>query len=237
MSFEVQMAEEFIGKAKNIVFIGEAGSGKTETAVNLALRLARVGGRAVHFFDMDQTKPLFRARDCEVELERQGVTFHFQAQYLDAPTVAPGVAEALRDEGSAVLLDVGGGAHGSHMIGQFSQLLRGGGALVLYIVNPFRPWSGRREDIEVTMRRVLGAARLGEFSLVANPNLGPGTTAEDVTEGLRRFGALFPDEHPRFVCALEELCSELAGRVREPLLPIRLNTVPEWLEGSGMRGE
>lgn len=43
------MAEEFIGKAKNIVFIGEAGSGKTETAVNLALRLARVGGRAVHF--------------------------------------------------------------------------------------------------------------------------------------------------------------------------------------------
>ena len=87
------------------------------------------------------------------------------------------------------------------------------------------------------MRRVLGAARLGEFSLVANPNLGPGTTAEDVTEGLRRFGELFPDEHPRFVCALEELCSELAGRVREPLLPIRLNTVPEWLEGSGMRGE
>ena len=218
MSFEVQMAEEFIGKAKNIVFIGEAGSGKTETAVNLALRLARVGGRAVHFFDMDQTKPLFRARDCEVELERHGVTFHFQAQYLDAPTVAPGIAEA-------------------HMIGQFSQLLRGGGALVLYIVNPFRPWSGRREDIEVTMRRVLGAARLGEFSLVANPNLGPGTTAEDVTEGLRRFGELFPDEHPRFVCALEELCSELAGRVREPLLPIRLNTVPEWLEGSGMRGE
>lgn len=58
------MAEEFIGKAKNIVFIGEAGSGKTETAVNLALRLAREDGRAVHFFDMDQTKPLFRARDC-----------------------------------------------------------------------------------------------------------------------------------------------------------------------------
>jgi hypothetical protein len=72
--------------------------------------------------------------------------------------------------------------------------------------------------------------------LVANPNLGPGTTAADVLEGLRRFRALFPGEEPRFVCALEELCSELAERVREPLLPIRLNTVPEWLAGSGMSG-
>ena len=203
------MAEEFIGKAKNIVFIGEAGSGKTETAVNLALRLARVGGRAVHFFDMDQTKPLFRARDCEVELERHGVTFHFQAQYLDAPTVAPGIAEALRDEGSAVLLDVGGGAHGSHMIGQFSHLLNGENTRVLYIVNPFRPWSGRREDIDVTMRRVLGAARLSGFSLVANPNLGPDTRPEDVLEGLRRFSGLFPGEEALFACWIDTLRSVL----------------------------
>ena len=52
-------------------------------------------------------------------------------------------------------------------------------------------------------------------------------------EGLRRFKGLFPGEEALFVCALEGLCSELAGQVREPLLPIRLNTVPEWLAGSG----
>ena len=77
------------------MFLGEAGSGKTETAINLAMCIAREGGREVHFFDMDQTKPLFRARDCETELEEKGVVFHFQAQYLDAPTVAPGVIETL----------------------------------------------------------------------------------------------------------------------------------------------
>jgi hypothetical protein len=131
---------------------------------------------------------------------------------------------------------VGGGSHGSHMIGQFSRFLGGEGSLVLYIVNPYRPWSGTRADIDLTMRRVLGAARLGGYSLVANPNLGPGTMAADVLEGLRRFERLFPGEEPRFVCALEELCSELAGLVRAPLLPIRLNTVPEWLAGSGMSG-
>lgn len=228
------MAEFKFPEEKNLVFIGEAGSGKTETAVNLALRMAREGGRRVHFFDMDQTKPLFRARDCEAQLEREGVVFHFQAQYLDAPTVASGVIETLRDEGSAVIIDIGGGSHGSHMIGQFSHLLNSANTLVLYIVNPFRPWSGSREDIEVTMRRVLGAARLGSFRLVANPNLGPETRAEDVLAGLRRFQGLFPGEEVLFACALEELVSKLAGQVREPLLPIRLNTIPEWLAGSGM---
>ena len=85
----------------------------------------------------------------------------------------------------------------------------------------------------MTMRRVLGAARLSGFSLVANPNLGPDTRPEDVLEGLRRFSGLFPGEEALFVCALEGLCSKLEGQIREPLLPIRLNTVPEWLAGSG----
>lgn len=226
------LCEKYMNGAKNLVFLGEAGSGKTETAVNLALRLAREGCRFVHFFDMDQTKPLFRARDCEDELEREGVVFHFQKQYLDAPTVAPGVIETLMNPESIVLMDVGGGSHGSHMIGQFSRILNGSDSRVLYIVNPYRPWSRSLDDIQGTVGRVAGAARLHGLHLVANPNLGPNTTAEDVVEGLDRFRALFPGEAPDFVCVLEELCAVVAEHVTEPILPIRLNTLPEWLEGS-----
>ncbi len=98
--------------AKNFVFIGEAGSGKTEVALSLALGMAESGGKAVHFFDLDQTKPLFRARDAAGELENRGIIFHFQPQYLDAPTVTPGVIERLMDESAVVLLDIGGGSHG-----------------------------------------------------------------------------------------------------------------------------
>lgn len=223
----------YLGGAKNIVFLGEAGSGKTETSVNLALGLAREGVRKVHFFDMDQTKPLFRARDCEDDLEREGVVFHFQSQYLDAPTVASGVIETLLDAESTVLMDVGGGSHGSHMIGQFSHVLNRDDARVLYIVNPYRPWSRSLSDIEATVGRVAGAARLSKLHLVVNPNLGPDTTAQDVVEGLERFKALFPEEKPDFVCVLDRLCAEVAELVREPILPIRLNTLPEWLGGSG----
>ena len=136
---------------KNFVFIGEAGSGKTETALNMAVAMAKATTKRVHFFDMDQTKPLFRAREQRGALEREGVVFHFQEQYLDAPVVASGVRELLCDPESVVLLDIGGGSHGSHMIGQFSDLLNRDGTKVLYLVNPYRPWSRTREDIDETV--------------------------------------------------------------------------------------
>ncbi|MDY4532022.1 MAG: ATP-binding protein [Enterocloster aldenensis] len=47
----------------NIVLIGEAGSGKTEIAANIAILLAEKDEKPVYLIDMDQTKCLFRARD------------------------------------------------------------------------------------------------------------------------------------------------------------------------------
>ncbi len=71
--------------------------------------------------------------------------------------------ETLRDEGSAVLLDVGGGSHGSHMIGQFSHLLDGRKHWCSTSLTRSAPGPAGGEDIEVTMRSVLGARGLGEL--------------------------------------------------------------------------
>ena len=96
---------------KNFVFLGEAGSGKSELAVNFARQLARRTQREVHFFDLDMTKPLFRSRDAAGELEQAGVTVHFQEQFMDAPTLVGGVSPTLRDPGALAVMDVGGGLH------------------------------------------------------------------------------------------------------------------------------
>ena len=55
--------------SSNVVFLGEAGSGKSEIALNFAQALAELGGKPVHFFDLDMTKPLFRSRDRREALE------------------------------------------------------------------------------------------------------------------------------------------------------------------------
>ncbi|MEG1633249.1 MAG: hypothetical protein RR314_04275 [Oscillospiraceae bacterium] len=218
-----------ISEYKNFVFIGEAGSGKTETALSLALAMVGQAERSVHFFDMDQTKPLFRARNAAGLLEREGIIFHFQSQYMDAPTVAPAVMETLMDERAHVLVDVGGGAQGAHMIGQFSHILNRPNTRVFYLINPYRPWSGSAENIAETMARVTGDSRLAGIHLVASPNLGAGTTAREVIEGEKRLRELCGGLPIDFISVLESLCAEVSAAVSEPVLPLRLNTLPDWM--------
>lgn len=214
---------------KNFVLIGEAGSGKTEISLSLAVHMTKLTDRSVHLFDMDQTKPDFRARDAAAKLEREGVRLHYHEQVLDSPVVVTGVTEHLRDPEAYVLMDVGGGAHGAHMIGQFHAYLNRDDALVLYVLNPYRPWSGETEDIQETMRRVLGSARLSKITLLGNPNFGPHTTVGDVTAGMEKLRTLTAGTPIDFVCALEPLCAELERKLPEPVIPIRLNTLPDWM--------
>ncbi|MGM9546112.1 MAG: hypothetical protein ACI3VI_05995, partial [Vescimonas sp.] len=101
------MAWETLCRKPNTVFLGEAGCGKSELAVHLALELA-AKGREVHFFDLDQTKPLMRSRDAEALLTGAGVTVHFERQCADAPTQVGGLVPLLLDARKAVILDVGG---------------------------------------------------------------------------------------------------------------------------------
>ena len=71
----------------NFVLIGEAGSGKTEIAANLALRLAEDMPVPVCLIDMDQTKCMFRARDFSSLLAR---TYGGQPGTVGFASDAPG---------------------------------------------------------------------------------------------------------------------------------------------------
>ena len=166
----------------NSIFLGEAGCGKSELAVHLALELARQG-REVHFFALDQTTPLMRSRDAEGLLEKAGVTVHFQQQYADAPTQVGGLIPLLLDEKKAVILDVGGNDTGAKLIGGYAHLLKA--ADVWFVVNPYRPWSATTEHIDGTLSALLRASRLKMPRFLLNPNLGGGTTLEEYLFGIK----------------------------------------------------
>lgn len=174
------------------------------------------------------TKPLFRARDLSRHLAAEGVELHYQSQCLDAPTVAPGVIEHLLDDDSVVLMDVGGGSHGSHMIGQFAHILNRDNTTVFYLVNPYRPWSGNRANIDETMRRVLGTAGLDSPRIVANPNLGTDTDFETVCQGYKKMLDILPDMDADFICALDKHAKQLAATLEIPVFGIQLKTLPDW---------
>ena len=93
---------------KKIVVLGEAGSGKTELAMNLAAQIVRETKEPLRFLDMDQTKPLLRARDAGDALRAYGVTLTDQPEYADSPLMPYGVNESLADPDLRVVMDVGG---------------------------------------------------------------------------------------------------------------------------------
>ena len=109
--------DSFLPHKKNFVFVGEAGSGKSEIAINFARRMTALTDKQVHFFDLDMTKPLFRSRDAAASLEESGVIVHFMEQFMDAPTLVGGVNPLLRDENAVVIMDVGGDHIGARSIG------------------------------------------------------------------------------------------------------------------------
>lgn len=223
----------FLPQKKNFVFVGEAGSGKSEIAINFARRMVTLTDKPVHFFDLDMTKPLFRSRDAAASLEASGVIVHFMEQFMDAPTLVGGVNPLLRDEDAVVILDVGGDHIGARSIGGFAPLLNRPDAAVFYVINAYRPWSDNIDHIDETLGKILGVShiQLTQLTLVSNPNNGSqSTTAEEVIEGHRKTVGLVGEYIPvTFCCAREELAQEVAAQVDVPVFPLKLELLYPWL--------
>lgn len=216
----------------NFVFLGEAGSGKSEIAINFARYLTELGDKPVHFFDMDMTKPLFRSRDMVLQMEEMGIVCHHEEQFYDAPTMVGGVNLLLKDEESYVVLDVGGSDIGARAIGGYAPKINQKNTIVYYILNAFRPWSADIEHIDGTLSAVLGVShvQLGQVHMVNNPNNGITTTPEEVVEGLKRMREMVaPYMEMDFACVKEELYETVKEQVQGKLMPIKLYLTYEWL--------
>ena len=214
-------------------FLGGAGSGKTEIALNFALGLRKETERRIHFFDMDQTKPLFRARDAADRLADAGIDFHsnLDTSIEDVAAIAPGVIAALEETDSYVILDIGGNEQGARVIGQFFQRLTRSDSVLFLPINPYRPWSGSPEELRQMIEGIRNAARADCVRIVSNPNFCAETTADDVAEGNEKLKQMLDGAYEiSFVCAMAPLCGALEHRLRERLIPIRIQIRYPWME-------
>lgn len=221
--------EKLIGTKKNYVFIGEAGSGKSEIVLNTALMLAKTG-KKVELYDLDQTKPLYRSRDLQGSFREKGVEIMFQDQYLDAPTSVGGVLNSLQGDGYT-LLDIGGGHSAARMAGPYSDLLNSDDTLPVYIVNPYRPWTKDIGSVDETMSHILRSMRLNRIYVLGNPNLGCETTAEEVVEGIEKIEELFSGiTEVNSMCVRSEIAEEVRSMTDRNVIPIDLYLTYQWID-------
>ncbi|MGD9566760.1 MAG: hypothetical protein AB7V48_00290 [Sedimentibacter sp.] len=221
---------DLINKKKNFILIGETGSGKSEIALNLAVKLAEKKDKAVHLFDMDQTKPLFRSRDLQKVMYEVGVEVHYKSQLLDSPTLVGGVSECLTDKGSYAILDIGGNESAARMIGGFTQLLNNEDTANIYIVNSFRPWSKDALSIDCTMSSILQACRIKKVHLLGNANLGYTTTVEEFFEGCEEIKKMLGEYLDLSgMCIRDDLYEEAKKHTNLYLFPLHLFLKYPWI--------
>jgi len=165
------------------ILMGSYGSGKTEISINLALKL-KSSGKDVSLVDLDVVTPYFRLRDLKKELEEIGihvVTVEDNLRYSDLPII-PKNTDWLSSE--EAVIDTGGES-GAKAVGALRHLMNGKDTHTYFIVNVFRPFCERPEDIIENLEKISTLSRMKIDFLINNSNLGDMTTSEAVLEGER----------------------------------------------------
>lgn len=165
------------------LFAGHYGSGKTNIAVNYALKM-RSEGKKVVIADLDIVNPYFRTKDSADELEKAGIRL-ISSEYantnVDLPALPQDMYSITDDRSEFAVLDIGGDDRGAYALGRYADaILNENDYEMLFVVNCFRPLTRTVEDTLQVMREIETACSMKFTAIVNNSNLGEETTAEDV---------------------------------------------------------
>ena len=175
------------------LFLGHYGSGKTNIAVNYAMRLRREG-HDVCIADLDIVNPYFRTKDSEDELSALGITL-ISPQYantnVDLPALPAESYRLVQDRSIYGVMDVGGDDRGAYALGRFAGAIKSeGNYRMAFVVNCYRPLTSCVEDTVEIMHEIEAACGLRFTCIVNNSNLGPETTKQTVLDSIDFVGEL-----------------------------------------------
>lgn len=169
------------------LFAGHYGSGKTNVAVNYALRLAGEGKR-VCIADLDIVNPYFRTKDSERELREAGVDLvspQYANSNVDLPALPAESYRLVQDRSTFGIMDIGGDDRGAYALGRFAELIKKEDDYrMALVVNCYRPLTSTVEDTRLIMREIEDAAGLKFTCIVNNSNIGEETTPDTVRASL-----------------------------------------------------
>ena len=206
------------------IFAGHYGSGKTNIAVNFALKL-KSEGMAVRIADLDIVNPYFRTKDSARELEEAGIPLispAFANTNVDLPALPAELYSLVQKRTTAAVMDVGGDDRGAYALGRYAPaILEENDYEMYFVVNFYRPLTPTPADALVIMREIEQAAGIRCTGIINNSNIGTETVARDVERTLplaEELSAL-AGIPVLYTSATPEVCGELQA---ENLLPLSL---------------
>ena len=172
---------------KMYVLIGNYGSGKTELAINFALRAAETGRTEI--LDLDMVNTYFRLTEPGIMTRMKEIRLvspNFTNSSVETLSLPAEVQSAFAMDWDTVVFDVGGDAAGSTALGRYHQdfMELGEGQLeVLNVINIRRPLSGTADRIIRIQNEMMVHSRLKITGMINNTNLSVATTEAELRDG------------------------------------------------------
>jgi len=167
------------------IFTGHFGSGKTEVAINFALKLAKTHNKT-SIVDADIVNPFFRTADAKDVLERNNIKVIlplYANTNIDVPAMPSEIYMLFRDREYKVVFDIGGDDLGARAISRYNEEILNDDYEMYFVVNAKRPMTDTPEKIEEMMYEIESSARLKITGIINNTNLLDVTAAEDIIQG------------------------------------------------------
>lgn len=174
------------------IFTGHFGSGKTEVAVNFAVKLSNIVPKTA-IVDLDIVNPYFRTADAKNELEANKiwvVTPLYANSNVDVPALPPEMNTLFEKKEYNVVLDVGGDDLGARVLSRYRDEILGDDYEMFFVINTKRPMTDTFEKIEKMISEIEGSSRLKVTKLVNNTNLLGQTSIDDVIMGHELIGSV-----------------------------------------------
>lgn len=167
------------------IFCGHFGSGKTEIAVNYALKLNEARGNTA-IADIDIVNPFFRTADAKKTLEQLGIKVIlpvYANTNVDVPALPAELNALIENSIYNVVLDVGGDDLGAKAIGRYSKDISVQDYNFYIVVNTNRPLTNEAGKIIKMIDEIEHSAALKTTGLINNANFLQATTYEDIKRG------------------------------------------------------
>ncbi len=211
--------------AKRIyILAGHYGSGKTNIAVNLALKL-KAEGKNVRIADLDIVNPYFRTKDSAEALAAAGIELispAFANTNVDLPALPAELYSLVQQKESYAVMDVGGDDRGAYALGRYAPaILEENNYEMCFVANFYRPLTPTPQDALEIMREVEQAAGIPFTAIINNSNLGNATDAKAVEatfEKAKELAAL-SGLPILYTAARADLCAKINAK---DLLPLTL---------------
>ena len=165
------------------ILAGHYGSGKTNVAVNLALKIKKDGFN-VKIADLDIVNPYFRTKDSLKELTEAGIDLispAFANTNVDLPALPQEAYSLVQQKDFYAVLDVGGDDRGAYALGRYAPYIREENNYEMcFVFNCYRPLTRTAEEALEVMKEIEFACKIPFTAIINNSNIGNDTDAETV---------------------------------------------------------